>query len=331
MKKIRRVLFAVRNPEAARQPGFAKAIQVARAFGARLDLFHALTDAVFIELGRYEDHTVDKLRERVEEEARLPLVRLCAVARRHGVEAESSVEWDYPPHEAIVRRANAVGADLIVAECHKGVRTRPWLIHLTDWELLRTSPVPVLLIKNDKPYRRPLTLAAVDPAHTHAKPRGLDTDIVGAAREFSQHLRGALHMAHANYPTIVGIPELQSSANRKWATLSYDELKEQERQAFEEFRTQAGLMRTRAHIVEGNPVKVIPRLARELGAGIVVMGALSRSGPTRLFIGNTAERVLESLPCDVLVIKAGALATRVAPQTKGMRVVSPTALAPGAS
>ena len=32
------------------QPGLAKAIQVARALGASLELFHALTDAVFIEL-----------------------------------------------------------------------------------------------------------------------------------------------------------------------------------------------------------------------------------------------------------------------------------------
>jgi len=331
MKTIRRVLFAVRDAGAARQPGLAKAIQVARAFGARLDLFHALTDAVFIELGRFDDHTIDRLRERVEEEARIPLVRLCAVARKHGVEAESSVEWDYPPHEAIVRRAAAVGADLIVAECHKGGRTRPWLIHLTDWELLRTSPLPVLLIKNDKPYRRPLTLAAVDPAHAHAKPRALDTEIVGAARELSKALRGALHLAHANYPTIVGVPEMQAGTNRKWATLSYEELKEQEREAFEAFRTQADIARTRAHVVDGNPAKVLPRLARDLDAGIVVMGALSRSGLTRIFIGNTAERVLQALPCDVLVVKPEGVATHVAEQAKGMRVVSPTALAPAAS
>jgi universal stress protein E len=331
MKNIRRVLFAVRNPQGPRQPGLAKAIQIARAFGAKLDLFHALTDTVFIERGRFDDHTVDRLRERVEEEARIPLVRLCAVARKHGVEAESRVEWDYPPHEAIVRRATAVGADLIVAECHKGVRTRPWLIHLTDWELLRTSPLPVLLIKNDKPYRRPLVLAAVDPAHAHAKPRGLDTDIVGAARELGKTLRGALHLAHANYPTIVGMPEMQSGTNRKWATLSYEELKEQERAAFEAFRAREEILRTRAHLADGNPAKVIPQLARQLDAGIVVMGALSRSGLTRLFIGNTAERVLESLPCDVLVVKPGGSAARVAGQPKGIRVVSPTALAAGAS
>jgi universal stress protein E len=317
---IRRVLFAVRNPEARQQPGLAKAIQVARAFGASLELFHALTDALFIELSRYDDGNLDRLRERVEDEARIPLVRMCALARKHGVIANPSVEWDYPPHEAIVRRAVETGAGLIIAECHKGARTRPWLIHLTDWELLRLSPVPVLLLKNGKPYRRPLTLAAVDPAHAHAKPSRLDTLILATATELSKGLRGTLHMVHANYPSIVG---LAPPVGRTWSTLTYEELKEQERQAFEAFRDSVAISRTRAHLVEGNPCREIPRAAARLGAGIVVMGALSRSGLERVFIGNTAERILGSLNCDVLVVKPEKGASSVARKPHGMRVTAP--------
>jgi len=324
MQTIRRILFAVRNPETERQAGLAKAIQVARAFGARLELFHAMHVPAFDGFALLQDDTVGKLRERVEEQARIPLVRMCTQARKHGVQAEYSVEWDYPPHEAIVRRATVIGADLIVAECHKGGRTRPWLIHLTDWELLRTSPLPVLLFKNDRPYRRPLTLAAVDPARAHTKPRTLDANIVAGARGFSKALRGALHMGHANYPTIVGLPHEPSSEDRNWATLSYDQLKEQEREAFEAFRVEMQVIRTRAHLVTGNPATVIPRLARDLGAQIVVMGALSRSGLMRVLIGNTAERVLQSLPCDVLVVKPEGLEPHVARLSKGVRAASTT-------
>jgi len=323
MKSIRRILFAVRDPESARQAGVAKAIQVARAFDARLEFFHAMRVPVFDEIALLQDDTVDKLRERVEEQARIPLARMCGQASKHGVHAEYSVEWDYPPHEAILRRATAIGVDLIIAECHNGGRTRPWLIHLTEWELLRTSPLPVLLFKNDKPYRRPLTLAAVDPARAHAKPRALDESIVAGARKFSTALRGSLHMAHANYPTIVGLPHPPSSEDAKWATLSYEQLKEQEREAFEAFRVEMQVMRTRAHLVTGNPAKVIPRLARELGAQVVVMGALSRSGLMRVLIGNTAERVLGSLSCDVLVLKPPGTKTRVATPKRGMRVPVP--------
>jgi universal stress protein E len=36
---------------------------------------------------------------------------------------------------------------------------------------------------------------------------------------------------------------------------------------------------------------------------IVVMGAVSRGRLKNIFIGNTAERVLDHLPCDVLIPK----------------------------
>ncbi len=316
----RRVLFAIRDPEAARQPGLAKAVQVARAFGASLELFHAITDPIFIELIDQGDDTVDALRERIEGEVRIPLTRHAAAARKHGIDVTSCVEWDYPPHEAIVRRAQEIGADLIIAEGHHGGRTQPWLIHLTDWELLRTSPVPVLLLKSGKPYRRPLTLAAVDPAHAHAKPLNLDARILDAAREFSRKLRGSLHVMHANYPSIVG---LAPASQKTWSTLSFEELEAQERKAFETFRESVEVPRTRAHLVDGNPVKAIPRLASQLGAGIVVMGALSRSGLERVFIGNTAEKVLGALECDVLVVKPETFSSHVARDTRGIRVQVP--------
>ena len=52
------------------------------------------------------------------------------------------------------------------------------------------------------------------------------------------------------------------------------------------------------------------------------MGAVSRSGLKRVFIGNTAERVLGALSCDVLVLKPRGTKSRVADEERGMRVVS---------
>ena len=308
------VLFAIRNPEARQQLGLAKAIQVARALGASLELFHGLTDTLVIDLSQSDDGALARLRTRVEAEARAPLARLCEAARKHGVTADCSVEWDARPHEAIVRRALALRADLVIAECHKGARTRPWLMHLTDWELLRTCPMPVLLIKSGKPYRRARILAAVDPSHSHAKPLGLDEHIVATAGEIGKGLRGTLHIVHAGYPSVVGsdVRKAAQRASTSWSLLSFEELEQQEREAFEEFRASMRIPRTRAHFVNGNPATEIPRVAGRLRADIVAMGALSRSGLERLFIGNTAERILGALASDVLVIKPEALVARIA-------------------
>lgn len=43
--------------------------------------------------------------------------------------------------------------------------------------------------------------------------------------------------------------------------------------------------------------------AKSIRAGIVVMGAVSRSALRRVFVGSTAETVLDKLTCDVLVLK----------------------------
>jgi universal stress protein E len=57
------------------------------------------------------------------------------------------------------------------------------------------------------------------------------------------------------------------------------------------------------HVETGGPIQVLPRVAKDVGANIVVLGAIARSGLKRAFIGSTAEDVLERLPCDALIVK----------------------------
>jgi universal stress protein E len=81
----------------------------------------------------------------------------------------------------------------------------------------------------------------------------------------------------------------------------------------------ARIPRGRRHLVKGAPSEAIPRTARALRAHIAVMGAISRSALKRIVIGNTAERVLGELPCDVLVVKPARFVTRVSHTRRGVR------------
>jgi hypothetical protein len=56
------------------------------------------------------------------------------------------------------------------------------------------------------------------------------------------------------------------------------------------------------------------------GSAIVVMGAISRSGYKRLLIGNTAERILDDLTCDILVIKPANFRSGVSRAGRGARL-----------
>ena len=75
-------------------------------------------------------------------------------------------------------------------------------------------------------------------------------------------------------------------------------------------------------------IPYIPAVAQKLGADLVVMGAVARSGLKRVFIGNTAERVLGALPCDVLVIRPLRFRKRIASAARGIRVIAPPPFVP---
>jgi universal stress protein E len=328
MQAIRKVLIAVKNPDARRQPGIEKALQIARHLGATVELFHAISTPVLMDLQPLSGNSLADLRREALELRGRRLEKWVARAHHLGVKATALVEWDFPPHEAIVRRCIRARADLVIAECHKGHRVAPWLIHLTDWELLRASPVPVLLLKNGRPWRKRTFLAAVDPSHAHAKPTRLDALILEQGRQLTRKGGGTLHVMHANFPSLFGLTLGDPGIDAATLEATFEQQKELDRKAFTAFAGTARIPRARRHLVAADPVTAIPRVARRVGADVVVMGAVSRSGLKRMLIGNTAERVLATLPCDVLVVKPAHFAKRVPDKIRGMRVVPPQPILP---
>lgn len=328
MNPIRRILIAVKNPDERRQPGVDKAIGIARQLGASVELFHAISTPVFLELEPLTGHSLAQIKRESLALRRARLEKMAQQACKRGVKTTSHVAWDFPPHEAIVRRAEHARADLIIADCHQGKRLKPWLMHLTDWELLRLSTRPVLLLKNDRPWDQPVLLAAVDPSHAHAKPAQLDSAIVEHAKALSRTLKGTFELVHANFPAAFGLLMADTAMDSASLAAAYDHQKAVSRKTFESFATKSRIPKARCHIIDTDPVFALPHVANELGADIVVMGAVSRSGLKRVFIGNTAERVLDALPCDVLVVKPTRFARRVSHRTRGMRVVAPQPLMP---
>lgn len=67
------------------------------------------------------------------------------------------------------------------------------------------------------------------------------------------------------------------------------------------------------HLVEDRPVRAIEALGEQLGAGLLVMGAVGRSGVDGLLMGNSAERVLGGTDCSVVVIKPPGFVSPVDP------------------
>jgi len=320
MKPIRRILVGIKDPGARSLPAVAKAVQLAEATGAELALFHAIAVPVAAEPYLYAEGGFRNFERDVRQKHVDQLERLAdRLRRRHRkLKLRVDADWDYPIHEAIVRQARKIKADLVVAEAHVGRRLLPWLLRLTDWELLRSSPVPVLIVKSNRAWRRPRLLAPIDPAHAYAKPAGLDAEILKAGQQLSTALRGTLHVMHAFLPMASGTTPFIGASEEAISRIASSATAEASK-AFERALRSSEVPRKRRHLVRGVPSEAIPRTARALRADIVVMGAISRSALKRIAIGNTAERVLGDLPCDVLVVKPARFVTRVSRTRRGVR------------
>jgi nucleotide-binding universal stress UspA family protein len=57
------------------------------------------------------------------------------------------------------------------------------------------------------------------------------------------------------------------------------------------------------HVAEGNPARVISKLADELEVDLIVMGTHGRSGIAHFLFGSVAEKVLRRAPCPVVCVK----------------------------
>jgi len=57
-------------------------------------------------------------------------------------------------------------------------------------------------------------------------------------------------------------------------------------------------------VVPGKPRYEVPRVARERGAELIVMGSAGRTGISRMLIGGVARRVAQELPCSIVTVRS---------------------------
>ena len=188
------------------------------------------------------------------------------------------------------------------------------LLGSDDMHLLRKCPCPVWMIKPAEKANYDCIIAAVDfdPYQQESLTRGLNRDILELASSLAIADFAALHLVHAWEAPAEGL--LRSwSDNPDDASRNYIE--------GERSRHQHGMERVlgdlqeligaqackhlspRGHTTQGPAAKVVPELAVQLQADLVVMGTLGRSGIAGYFIGNTAESILDQLQCSVLAVK----------------------------
>jgi universal stress protein E len=300
-----RILVPIADPSDGINEAVRRARALARKTGACIELFNALASAVSEGMVHAKAEQFTRLEA---EQNKRWLERIANRLRREEIVVNTRVQTGIPVHEAILRQVRLTRADLVVIQARKHNIFARLLLTQTDFELIRQCPVPLLIVKGRADWRSPRILAALDPFHTNSKPRLLDDEIVDAARAIAAVVRGSVHVAHVYRSLDTYIPSVWIGPPVFGATPAQEKAyKSSVRLRFNDALNRYRIAKSSAHLICGDPAIELPVLARSMRAGLVVMGAVSRSSLKRIVIGNTAERVLESLRCDVLVVKGRVL------------------------
>lgn len=307
------IMFSVASPGGAGPLQAAKIAKLASGLGAELELFHCTFGSDRSQPGRFGlSGAQEKIRESVERRHE-QLERSAERLRARGVPVHTSVRWDYPIHEGIVRQVLRRKPSLLIAQSSRKGRTARLVLTQTDYKLIETCPCPVLFIKNSRPYSDPIIIAALDPARSHGKPATLDDGILDTAAMIGNALGGKLRVFHAGAPWEYAVRMQGELRDLPKA------VKEEVRGAYWNKLEQQVLAVARRHnilensvqVIEGDAAELLPAVARSQSADIVALGAVSRSRVGRALIGHTAERVLDELECDVLIVKPPGFQTSV--------------------
>jgi universal stress protein E len=270
-------ITVVVDPQQKSHPALQKAAALAARSGARLTLLNT-----FVLPQPMADVARISARELVNaalRDRRRQLEKLAAGVRRRGLKVDCAVEWDHPQSEAVVRHVLASRPDLVVAETVQHGRLARWILSNTDWELIRTCPCPLWLVRSGRLPAQPKLLVAVDPAHGQAARTRLDARLLEAAGALVATIGGTIGIAHADDPAASELDAVERLGRRHAITPA------------------------RRYVVPGESTRVLPALVEQTGTDILLMGAVSRSRLGQPFIGTTAERLIDRVECDVFVVK----------------------------
>jgi len=297
MLKLKNVAVVL-DPQQEQQPALDKVLTLARLADFDITLISAEYTQYLVEGYYFDAIDLPTLRQEFLDERKQTLENLAGPLRDKGLTVDTLSVWGHPAYEVVIREAIKLGADLMVQHTRQHSALSRMILTHNDWQLVRCCPMPLLLVK-EKPWKqRPAILAAVDPKHTRHKPQELDRKILRIATDLAELTEGDTFVMHS-------YSQIPLSGNY------LKQAREEHRRAFEELLSEFDIPESQCHLTEEAAEFALSELERDLQADVVVMGAISRSILSDVFIGNTTEKVLDFLECDVMIVKPDGFETPV--------------------
>lgn len=298
-------ILVVLNPENTKQYALARAVRLVKeqkseqkvkitAFLAAYDLSYQMSALVSAE--EREEMQQGVIKQRIQ--AIEPYFE--KYADDH-IEFNTVVVWHSNEAEAVTKEVESQNYDLVVKYTKEENNLSSLIFTPMDWQLLRKCPTPMLMVRDSDWKHKRRILIAVNVANEEEQTQELNEHLVSLGIDLADSLeRGNVHLVTA-YPPMpinmsIDLPEFNNNEQNS-------NIRGQYLLNMKTLRQRFGIADDHTHVCEGFPEEVIPKIAAELEAELVVLSTSGHTGLSAAFIGNTAEHVISRLNCNLLTIK----------------------------
>ena len=307
-----RKILAVMD-ESDNQIALRSAAALAERHEAALEAFACVEPPHDLEsIARRSGHNAEQLVAELVERTRQGLEdRLAALLPDKPVSTHVAVGKEFME---IIRQVSQTDCDFVVKAAQSLSGLHRFLFTSTDQHLLRKCPCPVWLQTETARVVPKCVVAAIDLDISDAdEPEtlsALNKYVLDAAFGIANATEAEIFVLHAW--EAVGERLIWAFADGGNATeareLYINDVLSARQQAMHRFLASLKNAPTPGpqvypRLVRGAPEEVIEMQSRLLGADVVVMGTVARTGLSGVFIGNTAENMINSLECPVLAVK----------------------------
>ncbi len=264
-----------------------RAAMLARRFNARVDVFLCEAEGAYELQHQYDTCGMDAVRRSSLANLRAWMDRLWVSLDIHDVSTTMEVVYETPLYKAVRRKVERSKPDLVVRGIGAGAACT---FSVSDSDLVRTCPAPLLLTRGRPWKSKPSVAAAVDISGDES-PELIRTVLL-AAEGISGCCGASLEVLYAaRFDN--ALPDATRSSRDSLVSRA----------------AAANVHPREAHIISGDPVTAIPEFVARRSYDLLVLGALTHRKAMTALVGTLTARLIETpLDCDLLLVKPSAAA-----------------------